>query len=70
MNPKAKAARSDARWIGSVLDKSKRGTLHKNLGVPLGKKIPVAKLNAAAKEPGKIGARARLALTLRSFAKK
>ena len=41
--------------------------LREELGVPEGKKIPVKKLNKAAKEPGKMGQRARLAKTLRGF---
>lgn len=43
------------------------GALHKELGVPAGKKIPEAKLNAAAKAGGKEGQRARFAKTLRGF---
>lgn len=45
----------------------KPGQLHKDLGVPQGKKIPAAKLEAAAKRPGKIGQRARFAKTLKSM---
>lgn len=52
-------------WIGSAIGKP--GALHAELGIPKGKKIPVAKLNAAAHAPGKEGKRARLALTLRKF---
>ncbi len=37
------------------------------LGVKEGKKIPMKKLEKAAKAPGKLGQRARLAKTLRSF---
>jgi len=40
------------------------GALHRELGVPMGKKIPAAKLRAAAKKPGKLGQRARFAETL------
>jgi hypothetical protein len=40
------------------------GQLHRDLGVPLGKKIPEAKIRAAAKRPGKVGERARFAETL------
>ena len=46
------------------------GALHKQLGVPMGKKIPVKKLKAAEKKGGKIAKRAHLAETLRSFHKK
>jgi hypothetical protein len=40
------------------------GALHKQLGVPAGKKIPKAKLAKAAKAGGKLGQRARFAETL------
>lgn len=46
------------------------GALHKELGVPEGKKIPEKKLKKAAKAKGKLGKRARLAETLESFHKK
>lgn len=44
-----------------------KGGLHRSLGVPAGKTIPVSKVRAAAKKPGKVGAQARLALTLRKL---
>jgi hypothetical protein len=40
------------------------GALHKQMGVPMHKTIPMGKLKAAAGQSGKLGARARLALTL------
>lgn len=43
------------------------GALHKALGVPAGKKIPVQKINAAAAKGGKVGREARLAKTLSSM---
>ena len=45
----------------------KKGALRKSLKVKKGKKIPLSKLNAAAKKKGKLGRRARLAKTLRGF---
>ena len=45
------------------------GALHKQLGVPAGEKIPAKKLAKAAKAPGVLGKRARLAETLRGFKK-
>jgi hypothetical protein len=45
----------------------KPGALRKELGVKEGKTIPAKKLAAAAKKPGKLGQRARLAQTLKSF---
>jgi hypothetical protein len=52
-------------WIAGAIKKP--GTLRKELGVKEGEKIPAKKLNAAAKKPGKIGQRARLAKTLKNF---
>jgi hypothetical protein len=52
-------------WIQKAIKKP--GALHKDLGVPAGKKIPSAKLAAATKKPGKVGKRARLAETLKGF---
>ena len=43
------------------------GALHRQLGVPEGEKIPASKLRKAAGRGGKLGARARLAETLKSF---
>jgi hypothetical protein len=54
-------------WIQGAIKKP--GALHKELGVPEGKKIPAKKLDAAAKKPGKEGQRARLAETLKGFKK-
>ena len=56
------------KWIQKA--KIKKGALHKELGVPEGKKIPEKKLKAAAKKPGKEGKRARLAETLKKLNKK
>ena len=55
-------------WIAEAI--SKPGQLHKDLGVPEGQKIPAAKLNAAAKQSGKVGQRARLAKTLKKLKNK
>lgn len=46
------------------------GQLHKDLGVPKGKKIPAAKLASAAKRGGKVGQRARFAQTLKKLGRK
>lgn len=53
------------KWIQKAIKKP--GALHRALDVPMGKKIPASKLNKAAKAPGKLGRRARLAKTLRGF---
>ena len=55
------------KWIQKAIKKP--GALRKSLGVGKGKKIPAKKLAAAAKKPGKMGQRARLAKTLRGFKK-
>lgn len=52
-------------WIAGAIKKP--GALHEELHVPKGKKIPAGKLKKAAKKGGKIGKRARLAETLKSF---
>lgn len=54
-------------WIAGAIKKP--GALKKSLGVKKGEKIPEAKLEAAEKKPGKLGKRARLAETLKSFKK-
>lgn len=50
------------KWIQKAIKKP--GALKKSLGVKEGEKIPAKKLAAAAKKPGKMGQRARLAQTL------
>jgi len=52
-------------WIQDAIKKP--GALHKQLGVPMGKKISSKKLTAASKKGGKVGRRARLAKTLSKF---
>jgi len=54
-------------WIAGAIKKP--GALKKELGVKKGEKIPAKKLAAAAKKPGVLGKRARLAETLRGFKK-
>lgn len=53
------------KWIQSAIKKP--GALRKELGVKKGEKIPAKKLDAAAKKPGKLGQRARLAKTLKGL---
>ena len=53
------------KWIQSAIKKP--GALKKSLGVKEGEKIPAKKLAAAAKKPGKLGQRARLAQTLKKM---
>lgn len=47
----------------------KPGALHKELGIPQGKKIPAKTLAKAAKAGGKLGQRARFAETLKKLNK-
>ena len=54
-------------WIKDAIKKP--GALKKALGVKKGEKIPAGKLAAAAKKPGKMGQRARLAKVLRGLKK-
>jgi hypothetical protein len=55
------------KWIAEAIGKP--GALHREMGVPAGKKIPAERLARAAKAPGILGKRARLAETLRGFKK-
>ena len=52
-------------WIAGAIKHP--GALHKQLGVPKGKKIPAGKLAKAAKAGGTLGRRARLAETLKKL---
>ena len=54
-------------WISGAIKHP--GALHKELGVPEGKKIPAKKLTAAASKGGVEGKRARLAQTLKKLHK-
>ena len=54
-------------WIAEAVKKP--GALRKELGVKEGKTIPAKKLAKAAKAPGKLGQRARLAETLKGLRK-
>jgi hypothetical protein len=55
------------KWIQKAIKKP--GALHKQLGVPEGEKIPSGELKSAAKKGGKLGQRARLAMTLKKLHK-
>jgi len=58
------------KWIQNAIKPAKKGALHKQLSVPQSQKIPMGKLAAAAKKGGKVGQRARLAMTLKKLKKK
>jgi hypothetical protein len=53
------------KWIQNAIKKP--GALRASLGVKAGEKIPAKKLAKAAKAPGKMGQRARLAKTLKGM---
>jgi len=55
------------KWIQKAIKNP--GALRKELGVKEGKTIPAKKLAKAAKAPGKLGQRARLAETLKGLRK-
>lgn len=65
--PEKFATGGSPNWIAGAVRKP--GALHKMLGVPQGQTIPATKLSKAAKAPGKLGKRARLAQTLKGFNK-
>ena len=54
-------------WIQGAIKKP--GALRKSLKIKKGQKIPLKKLKAAAKKSGKLGQRARLAITLRKLSR-
>ena len=54
-------------WIANAIKKP--GALRAEMGVKGDKPIPAKKLAAAAKKPGKMGQRARLAETLKGLKK-
>jgi hypothetical protein len=58
-------ATKSKNWIASAIKKP--GALRASMGVKKGEKIPAGKLAKAAKAPGKLGQRARLAQTLKGF---
>lgn len=55
------------KWIQEAIKKP--GALRAQLGVKKGETIPAGKLAKAAKAPGKLGQRARLAKTLKGMKK-
>jgi hypothetical protein len=63
--PPVTPLKEEEKWIQKAIEKP--GALHKQLGVPAGEKIPAGKLAAAAEKDGKLGKRARLAMTLKKL---
>lgn len=68
IKPTPKKMAEGGNWIQGAIKKP--GALREQLGVKNGEKIPKAKLAAAAKKGGKLGQRARLAITLGKMRKK
>ena len=66
--PVPKKMAEGGNWIQGAIKKP--GALREQLGVKKGETIPKAKLAAAAKKGGKLGQRARLAITLGKMRKK
>ena len=64
-NPNEVTEYKKGGWIKDAIKKP--GALRESLGVKKGEKIPAGKLAKAAKAPGKLGKRARLAQTLKGF---
>lgn len=58
---------STDKWIQGAIKQP--GALRKSLGAKEGQPIPAKKLAKAAKAPGKLGQRARLAQTLKKMGK-
>jgi len=55
------------KWIQDAIKPQNKGALRSALGAKAGQPIPAKKLAAAAKKPGKMGQRARLAETLKGM---
>jgi len=61
-------AKGGKNWIQSAINPKNKGALHRELGVPMGKKIPAKKLEKATHSSNPtLAKRARLAKTLRGF---
>ena len=65
INPAKIPGKAKGGWIKDAIKKP--GALRQSLGAKEGEPIPSKTLNVAAQQPGKLGQRARLAKTLRSF---
>ena len=63
-----KTGKGTYKWIQAAIKKP--GALRASLGVKEGQNIPTKKLAKAAKKGGKLGKRARLAITLKKLAKR
>ena len=66
-NNKPHTDATGSHWIQGAIKHP--GQLHRDLGIPQGQPIPEGRLRAAAREGGKVGQRARLAITLKGMNK-
>lgn len=63
--PNVSPLKEEEKWIQKAIEKP--GALHKQMGIPQDEKIPTDKLKTAAEKSGKLGKRARLAMTLKKL---
>jgi hypothetical protein len=64
----AKKGKKPKFWIEKAIEKP--GALRSQLGVKKGETIPEGKLESASKKSGKLGKRARLAMTLKKISRR
>ncbi len=64
-----RVAAEKAKWIQKSGISKHKGALHRALGVPEDKPIPLGTIRKAAKSTGRLGRMARMALTMRRFKK-
>ena len=63
----AEGGMAKGKWIQNAIKPQNVGKLRESLSVKAGETIPAKKLAKAAKAPGKMGQRARLAQTLKGM---
>lgn len=56
---------AEKHWIKDAVPEKNAGKLHRALGIPEGEKIPVFRLEAAAKKGGTLAKEANFAKTMR-----
>jgi hypothetical protein len=67
---RALGVRPRRRKRGIRVEAARKGALHRMLGIPERHKIPLSTLKWAARQPGKMGQRARFALNVRGLGKR
>lgn len=58
---------AEKKWIQGM--HMEKGALHRKMGIPMGQTIPEGRLRNAARQGGKLGQQARLAITLKGMHK-